>query len=192
MARTFGQVIDRLKGIEDSVNTSTFGRVFRLDGSGHVGYRSPPHSNGKRKNLVDDALLPHTARADTGRQLLYRDPRRADNFRNYGVHHRRQRSWTSNRPCSFGLLTMSSRPTSSPRLAEHVCVKSPSWAGIVLMKLSGNPVQMVSYCSPVCRLQTKTANKSMQSSSKTWSRRQQHYQDWLAFSSDSLPISPSH
>lgn len=42
MARTFGRVIDRLRGIEDSVNTSTFGRVFRLDGSGHVGFRSPP------------------------------------------------------------------------------------------------------------------------------------------------------
>lgn len=42
MARTFGRVIDRLRGIEESVNTSTFGRVFRLDGSGHVGFRSPP------------------------------------------------------------------------------------------------------------------------------------------------------
>lgn len=36
MARTFGSVIDRLRNIETAVNTSTFGRVFRLDGSGHV------------------------------------------------------------------------------------------------------------------------------------------------------------
>lgn len=41
MARTTGRVMDRLRGIENSVNTSTFGRVFRLDGSGHVGCRSP-------------------------------------------------------------------------------------------------------------------------------------------------------
>lgn len=36
MARSFGRVMDRLRGIETAVNTSTFGRVFRLDGSGHV------------------------------------------------------------------------------------------------------------------------------------------------------------
>lgn len=36
MARLFGRIMDRLKGIEMFVNTSTFGRVFRLDGSGHV------------------------------------------------------------------------------------------------------------------------------------------------------------
>lgn len=36
MARSFGRVIDHLRGIESAVNTSTFGRVFRLDGSGHV------------------------------------------------------------------------------------------------------------------------------------------------------------
>lgn len=41
MARTFGRAMDRLRGIENSVNTSTFGRVFRLDGSGHVGLRAP-------------------------------------------------------------------------------------------------------------------------------------------------------
>ncbi|KAJ4414387.1 hypothetical protein N0V82_007948 [Gnomoniopsis sp. IMI 355080] len=35
MARSFGRVMDCLRGIETSVNTSTFGRVFRLDGSGH-------------------------------------------------------------------------------------------------------------------------------------------------------------
>lgn len=38
MARSFGRVMDCLRGIEISVNTSTFGRVFRLDGSGHVCY----------------------------------------------------------------------------------------------------------------------------------------------------------
>ncbi|CAN8095182.1 unnamed protein product [Discula destructiva] len=35
MARSFGRVMDCLRGIETAVNTSTFGRVFRLDGSGH-------------------------------------------------------------------------------------------------------------------------------------------------------------
>lgn len=38
MARTFGRAMDGLRGIENAVNTSTFGRVFRLDGSGHVRY----------------------------------------------------------------------------------------------------------------------------------------------------------
>lgn len=37
MARNFGRVMDHLRSFETSVNTSTFGRVFRLDGSGHVG-----------------------------------------------------------------------------------------------------------------------------------------------------------
>lgn len=36
MARTFERVLDRLRGVETSINTSTFGRVFRLGGSGHV------------------------------------------------------------------------------------------------------------------------------------------------------------
>lgn len=39
-ARIFGAGIDRLKAFETSVNTSTFGRVFRLDGSGHVSQSS--------------------------------------------------------------------------------------------------------------------------------------------------------
>lgn len=41
MARACGRLIDRLRGIENSVNSSTFGRVFRLDGSGHVGSCPP-------------------------------------------------------------------------------------------------------------------------------------------------------
>lgn len=41
IARGFGMVLDHLRGFETSVNTSTFGRVFRLDGSGHVGQISP-------------------------------------------------------------------------------------------------------------------------------------------------------
>lgn len=41
MARSFGRVMDRLRGIETAVNTSTFGRVFRLDGSGHVCLLTP-------------------------------------------------------------------------------------------------------------------------------------------------------
>lgn len=36
MARSFEWVTDRLRGVETSVNTSTFGRVFRLGGCGHV------------------------------------------------------------------------------------------------------------------------------------------------------------
>lgn len=36
MARNFERLMDRLRGVETSVNTSTFGRVFRLGGSGHV------------------------------------------------------------------------------------------------------------------------------------------------------------
>lgn len=36
MARSFEVIMDRLRGVEVSVNTSTFGRVFRLGGSGHV------------------------------------------------------------------------------------------------------------------------------------------------------------
>ncbi|KAJ0117706.1 inner membrane protein yieg [Diaporthe amygdali] len=35
MARNFERVLDRLRGVETSVNTSTFGRVFRLGGCGH-------------------------------------------------------------------------------------------------------------------------------------------------------------
>ncbi|KUI71736.1 hypothetical protein VM1G_06697 [Cytospora mali] len=35
LARSSERVMDRLRGIEMSVNTSTFGRVFRLGGSGH-------------------------------------------------------------------------------------------------------------------------------------------------------------
>ncbi|KAH8652497.1 hypothetical protein BX600DRAFT_96144 [Xylariales sp. PMI_506] len=29
-------VLDRARGLEDRINASTFGRVFHLDGSGHV------------------------------------------------------------------------------------------------------------------------------------------------------------
>lgn len=36
IARKFERVMDRLRGVETSINTSTFGRVFRLGGSGHV------------------------------------------------------------------------------------------------------------------------------------------------------------
>lgn len=36
VARGFEWVTDRLRGVETSVNTSTFGRVFRLGGCGHV------------------------------------------------------------------------------------------------------------------------------------------------------------
>lgn len=36
MARSFGRVMDGLRRFEIAINTSTFGRVFRLDGSGHV------------------------------------------------------------------------------------------------------------------------------------------------------------
>ncbi|KAI3398659.1 hypothetical protein diail_8846 [Diaporthe ilicicola] len=35
VARTFERVMERLRGVETSVNTSTFGRVFRLGGCGH-------------------------------------------------------------------------------------------------------------------------------------------------------------
>jgi hypothetical protein len=29
-------ILDRVKNVDDLINQSTFGRVFRLDGSGHV------------------------------------------------------------------------------------------------------------------------------------------------------------
>lgn len=36
LERTLGPMMDKLKSIEASINASTFGRVFRLDGSEHV------------------------------------------------------------------------------------------------------------------------------------------------------------
>lgn len=89
-ARMFGAVMNRLKGLETSVNMSTFGRVFRLDGSGHVrqnlrSYECPPSCP---RVLMDCSLASHVARPDTGRQLLHRDPCRADDVCDNGVHYR--------------------------------------------------------------------------------------------------------
>lgn len=53
MARSFGRVMDRLRGIEMAVNTSTFGRVFRLDGSGHVCLLPDPDVVGDMNKFTD-------------------------------------------------------------------------------------------------------------------------------------------
>ena len=41
MARKLETMMDHLRGVETTVNTSTFGRVFRLGGSGHVSRHTP-------------------------------------------------------------------------------------------------------------------------------------------------------
>lgn len=92
-ARMFGAVMDRLRGFETSVNTSTFGRVFRLDGSEHVGQsplcgcqNHPP----RLLLLTEHSVVVHTAGPNTKCQLLHRDPRWTDDICDYGVHHRRK------------------------------------------------------------------------------------------------------
>lgn len=107
-ARMFGAVMDRLKGLETSVNMSTFGRVFRLDGSGHVCQNPRPYDCQIHPScplvLTDYSLASHIARPNTGCQLLHRDPCWADDVCDNGVHYRCKCTYVGAKVCrKFGV-----------------------------------------------------------------------------------------
>jgi hypothetical protein len=66
------------------IGASTFGRIFRLEGSGHVSAAC----NGSIKHLLND----HIGLGDQKFQVHNRNPGWTDNLLHHGVHHRRQRS----------------------------------------------------------------------------------------------------
>lgn len=78
-ARRFGDMIDR------RIGQSTFGRIFRLEGSGHVSFTSA--CTIQRYQDVDKILQ---GQGDQEFQIPYGDPCWSHDILHDGIHHRRK------------------------------------------------------------------------------------------------------
>jgi hypothetical protein len=88
MSRMLGRVLSIIRTVDDTVNRSTFGRVFRLKECGHVS--SLPNRATGIVLLAGVDGLTSLANGNPRCQLLDRAACRPDNFCNDGLHYRRQ------------------------------------------------------------------------------------------------------